>query len=220
MKIKLKNIYKNYPSGSNEINVLKDLNLEVDSGQSVAIMGQSGCGKSTLLSLLSGMLRPDKGEVFMDGVSIGNKSENWLTRFRAKHMGIVFQQFHLMKGLTALENVSLPLEILQKENARAQALDALAQVGLQERAEHTPIKLSGGECQRVALARAFVTKPKILLADEPTGNLDEKTGKSVIEILFKLVEQENASLILVTHSLNIAGHCQKHYTLKDGQIYS
>lgn len=218
MILNIKELHKTYPQLGTPIEVLKGVNLNVEKGTSVAILGQSGSGKSTLLSLLAGLDAPTSGDVMVQEHSLPQMSENELSRFRAKHLGIIFQQFHLMSNLTALENVALPLEITKEPDAVAKAREALTMVGLGDRLSHFPSKLSGGESQRVAIARAFVVKPSLLLADEPSGNLDAKTGNHVMELIFNLAEQGDSTLVLVTHNLDLAKKCNKILELKDGKL--
>jgi putative ABC transport system ATP-binding protein len=216
--LKADNLKKNYHQASQVVEVLHGVNLAVKKGESVAIVGYSGSGKSTLLSLLCGLDHPSAGDVSIDGVSLAGLDEDGLAKFRGKHVGIVFQKFHLMNHLTAVENVALPLEMASVANAEAKAKDALALVGLSHRLEHFPSQLSGGECQRVAIARAFVTSPGIIFADEPSGNLDDKTGTQVMELLFNLVKHSKTTLVLVTHNHELARKCERVYELKGGSL--
>ncbi len=192
--------------------------LEVSEGETVAIVGQSGSGKSTLLSLLAGLDRPTRGQVRIAGQDIAALSEDELTAFRARHLSIVFQQFHLMSFLSALENVSLPLEIAAETGSLGQARRTLEAVGLAHRLEHLPSQLSGGEKQRVAIARAMVTRPKILLADEPSGNLDSETGAQVMETLFNQVRSSRMAMVLVTHNDELASRCDRKLRLVNGKL--
>jgi putative ABC transport system ATP-binding protein len=218
MKISISNLSKHYKNGEDKLVILDDLNLSIKSGQITAIIGQSGSGKTTLLSLLAGLDSPDSGNICFDETNISKLTEDEITFFRSQNLSIVFQQFHLMPFLTALENVALPLEILKHKNATSLAQEALNKVGLSHRLHHLPSELSGGESQRVALARAFVTKPKVLLADEPSGNLDQKTGEEVMNLLFKLVSETKATLILVTHNLELASKCETRFRLEKGKL--
>ncbi|MFW7379459.1 MAG: ABC transporter ATP-binding protein [Oligoflexus sp.] len=213
-------LYKNYEQGTSTIKVLSDLNLEVQAGETLAILGRSGSGKSTLLSLLAGLDRPSQGKLKIQGQDLNQLSEAEMTKFRGQNLGIIFQQFHLMNSLTALENVSLPLEILGNKQAKKLARIALERVGLDERRHHLPHQLSGGECQRVAIARAFVVEPKLLLADEPSGNLDHATGKMVMDLLFQAVAERNMTLVLVTHDQKLADRCHRRLTLEQGVLRS
>jgi putative ABC transport system ATP-binding protein len=185
----------------------------------MAILGRSGSGKSTLLSLLAGLDQPDAGQILCAGTDITKLAEKPLALFRGKTMGIVFQQYHLISHLTALENVSLPLEILKEHDCQARAIQAIEKVGLEDRLGHFPHQLSGGEKQRVALARAMVTNPRIILADEPSGNLDTSTGEKVMDLLFNLVEDIGTTLVLVTHNEELAARCHEQTRLGNGQLH-
>lgn len=218
MKISISNLSKFYKNGDQKLVILDQLNLTLNSGQIAAVIGQSGSGKTTLLSLLAGLDTADSGNINYDSVNLSDLTENEITTFRSKNLSIVFQQFHLMPFLTALENVALPLQILKVENSIEIAQEALKKVGLSHRLHHLPNELSGGESQRVALARAFVTKPKVLLADEPSGNLDQQTGEDVMKLLFDLVHETQATLILVTHNLDLAQKCELKFKLEKGQL--
>jgi putative ABC transport system ATP-binding protein len=218
MKISISNLSKLYKNGDQKLVILDQLNLTLNSGQIAAVIGQSGSGKTTLLSLLAGLDTADSGNINYDSVNLSDLTENEITTFRSKNLSIVFQQFHLMPFLTALENVALPLQILKVENSIEIAQEALKKVGLSHRLHHLPNELSGGESQRVALARAFVTKPKVLLADEPSGNLDQQTGEDVMKLLFDLVHETKATLILVTHNLDLAQKCELKFKLEKGQL--
>mgnify|MGYP001225131081 FL=1 len=216
--ISLNKISKTYFQGSQRIEVLSQLSLQVESNKSVAILGQSGSGKSTLLTLLAGLDHPDFGEVSIDGQNLAQLSQDELSRFRSKTMGIVFQQYHLMNNLTALENVGIPLELQKVSHYETAAREALKMVGLSHRLAHFPSQLSGGECQRVAIARAIVSEPKIILADEPSGNLDDKTGQEVMSLLFRLCQDRGQTLILVTHNHELAKSCDRTLMLKGGKF--
>ncbi len=200
------------------IAVLNRVNFTLALGETNAITGQSGSGKTTLLSLIAGLDNPDSGQVILEGQDLCTMKESRLARYRALKIGIIFQQFHLMPHLSARENISLPLEILHQEKIRKRTDTMLEKVGLGDRQHHLPGQLSGGECQRVAIARALIIKPALLLADEPTGNLDIKTGEKVAQLLFDLVETEKKSLILVTHNPVLAGRCQKIRNLERGRL--
>lgn len=202
----------------NELSILRDIDLTVTAGESLAIVGTSGSGKSTLLGLLAGLDTPTKGRVVLAGNEISRMTEDERALVRAQHVGFVFQAFQLLPNLNALENVMLPLEVLGQKNAQAQAETMLKTVGLAERFSHYPKQLSGGEQQRVALARAFVTKPAILFADEPTGNLDSRTGEHIANLLFELNEQNKTTLVLVTHDLKLANRCGRTVHLEAGEI--
>ncbi|MDH5560046.1 MAG: ABC transporter ATP-binding protein, partial [Deltaproteobacteria bacterium] len=202
----------------NPVEVFSDLNFTVSHKETTAILGQSGSGKSTLLSLIAGLDNPTEGEVWVHQRLLGEMNENQLAKFRAQNIGIVFQQFHLMPHLTALENVSLPLELTRKEHALDRSREVLGQVGLLQRQHHFPHQLSGGECQRVAIARALVVKPALLLADEPTGNLDEKTGEKLSKLFFDLIEKNEMTMILVTHNKAMAELCSRKAYLNEGKL--
>jgi putative ABC transport system ATP-binding protein len=212
-------VSKSYGRDEKRITVLGDLEFTAARARTIAITGPSGSGKSTLLGLLAGLDQPDAGKILMDGLDVTRMSQAALATFRARTVGIVFQQFHLIQTLTALENISLPLEIAGVTDAGEQASQRLAAVGLADRAGHLPSQLSGGEYQRVAIARALVVKPKILLADEPSGNLDIKTGEKITDLLFDLVRKEGTTLILVTHNEELAARCDERYQLRDGQLH-
>jgi putative ABC transport system ATP-binding protein len=211
-------LHKHFDSPGGTLEVLCGVDLVARRGETVAIVGESGSGKSTLLSLLAGLDAPTRGTVEVDGRDLGALDEASLARFRAERLSIVFQQFHLMSGLTALENVSLPLELQRANDADERAYVALEQVGLADRLAHVPSRLSGGECQRVAIARALVVEPAVLLADEPTGSLDPKTGETVMRLLFEGVARRGATLVLVTHSTNLAARCARRLLLEGGRL--
>jgi len=217
MILEVLNVSKSYQQPrSGRIDVLKNISLSLDRGGTMAITGQSGSGKTTLLSLIAGLDRPDSGRIMLEGKEISAMGESELSKYRALKTSIVFQQFHLMPHLTAEENISLPLEILKQKRIRELTREMLEKVGLQDRRHHLPAQLSGGECQRVAIARALIIKPGLLLADEPTGNLDMETGEKIAGLLFDLVEKENKTLILVTHNSLLAGRCRDIKTLEKG----
>jgi putative ABC transport system ATP-binding protein len=220
MSLSVERVSKSHIQATKKIQVLSDLNLNVLAGESVAIVGKSGSGKSTLLSLLAGLDRPDTGEIKIGGELLNALNETALARMRARRMGIIFQQFQLVQTLTALENVMLPGEILGDQDVSSHALGLLKAVGLSERQDHFPNQLSGGEQQRVAIARALAGKPEVLLADEPTGNLDVETGANVMDLLFSLAKEKDTSLILVTHDPEIAKRCDRILRLEKGQLYS
>lgn len=214
----VKDIRKSYGQGESKVEVLKGINLEIKQGETLALIGKSGSGKSTLLSLLAGLDRPDHGDIMIQGKSITGMKEKDLTIFRASHMGIVFQQFHLVSTLTALENVLLPLELLKREKAREAAESLLDAVGLSHRSHHLPSQLSGGESQRVAIARALAINPSILFADEPSGNLDEETGEKVMDLLFNMVLKTGTTMVLVTHDPDLAKKCSRVVHLEHGSL--
>jgi len=218
--IETKNLSKKLSTSSNEeLQILDNINLGIKQGESVAITGASGSGKTTLLGLLAGLDIPSEGEASLLNKALSSLDEDERAALRLGKVGFVFQSFHLMDNLTALENVMLPLELDKgSSDIRQRALDALKQVGLADRSTHLPTQLSGGEQQRVALARAFVSKPSILFADEPTGNLDRNTGEEIITLLFEMQQQSDTTLVMVTHDDSLAERCQTHYKLVDGQI--
>ena len=216
--INLVNVRKSYGHGPAHVEVLKGINLEINSGETVALVGKSGSGKSTLLSLMAGLDHVDSGEIWIQNKCINKLSEKELTLFRAKNMGIVFQQFHLVSTLSAFENVILPLNILKDTGASEIAKKLIDQVGLTPRSHHLPSELSGGESQRVAIARALSTRPGLLFADEPSGNLDEETGARVMDLLFKMVNETGTTLVLVTHDLDLAKRCSRVIHLEHGSL--
>ena len=217
MLLEINQLYKSFPQADHgQIDVLKNINLEIHEGETVAVVGQSGSGKSTLLSLMAGLDRQTAGSLRLRDKEISEMSEVKLTQFRAENIGIIFQQFYLMPHLTALENVSLPLEMFGYEDYLNRAKEALEQVGLSDREQHFPHQLSGGESQRVAIARAVVARPSILLADEPTGNLDNETGVQVANLIFDLVKTTGMTMLLVTHNTEMAKRCSRQLTLQFG----
>ena len=218
MILEVNQLNKSYKQGENKIEVIKDLSLSLEKGKTLAILGQSGSGKSTLLSLLSGLDQPDTGKVLIDDVDITKMDENKLTGLRAQKIGIIFQNFHLLPHLSALENIALSLEILKLPNAFKIAKEWITRVGLAERENHFPDQLSGGEKQRIAIARALAISPDIILADEPSGSLDEETGKIVMDLIFGLVKEENSTLILVTHNKELAKNCERIVQLVGGKL--
>lgn len=204
--------------GEETLDILAEVSFSVNSGETVAIVGSSGSGKSTLLGLIAGLDLPSAGQVRLDDVALSDLDEDGRAALRGRNMGFVFQSFQLLPGLTALENVMLPLELAGRKDAAAVAGEHLNRVGLSARAKHRPNQLSGGEQQRVALARAFAVSPRILLADEPTGNLDVHTGAQVIELMFELNRAQGATLIVVTHDSALAGHCGRQLRLDGGRV--
>ncbi len=205
-------------SAAGPVNILRGISLEIGAGETVSIVGPSGSGKSTLMMVVGGLERPSTGRVRIDGVDIGGLDEDALARLRRARIGIVFQSFHLLPTMTALENVAIPLELGGRGDAFAAAAQALATVGLGHRLTHYPGQLSGGEQQRVAIARAFIAGPKLLLADEPTGNLDGNTGQLVIDCLFEQHTRHGTTLLLVTHDPAMAERCERQVRLMDGRI--
>ena len=216
--LELKSLKKSYLQGSQNIEIFENLNFHLGKGQRVAIMGKSGSGKSTLLSLISGIIKPNSGDISLNSISYKDLQESELNDFRATNIGFIFQNFHLVSYLNALENVMLPAKVCNISNAKEKAIELLESVGLSHRLNHLPSELSGGEKQRVAIARALIHNPKIILADEPSGNLDEETGIAVMDILFQLIKQNNTTLILVTHSKDVATRCEKTYKLVSGNL--
>jgi len=202
------------------LDILTDIGLEIGLGETVAIAGISGSGKSTLLGLLAGLDLPSAGEVFLSRYRLNDLDEDGRARVRGELVGFVFQSFQLLPGLTALENVMLPLELAGRGNPKEQAAELLGRVGLEGRLQHYPKQLSGGEQQRVAIARAFATEPAILFADEPTGNLDNVTGERVIDVLFRLNADKGTTLVLVTHDEHLAGRCERLIRLEAGRVVS
>lgn len=207
-------------AGGQAVTILDDVSLDIPTKQMVAIVGPSGSGKSTLLGLIAGLDKPTSGSIILDGVDITGLSEREMTRYRRQKIGYIFQSFHLIPTLTAQENVAVPLELNGDPTARGRAEELLAAVGLRDRSGHYPVQLSGGEQQRVAVARAFACRPPILLADEPTGNLDSATGRQVIDLLLGLNRDHGSSLVLVTHDAALASHAERIVSLRDGRIES
>lgn len=218
--ISLKDIHLTLSSDAGPVNILRGIDLTVQPGETVGIVGPSGSGKSTLMSIMAGLEVPTSGSVLMVGEAIETMSEDELARFRRENIGIVFQSFHLIPTMTALENIAIPLELAGRADAFEIAAEKLASVGLADRATHYPSQLSGGEQQRVALARAVCTNPKILLADEPTGNLDGKTGHVIMDLMFELQLEQKTTLILITHDDQLARKCDHVIRLEDGRIAS
>lgn len=213
------NIIKNYQQGADsKVEVLKGVSFAVHKNETVSIVGASGGGKSTLLSMLSGIDRPTSGSVQVLDKDLSKFSDDEVTRFRGQNIGIVFQQFHLVSHLTALENVMLPLEINKQSDPQSRAQTLLEEVGLKHRLDHRPAQLSGGEIQRVAIARAIASQPKLILADEPSGNLDVNTGSKIMDLLFEMTSKHNSTLVLVTHSPELAARCSRQLMLEDGKI--
>ena len=216
--LELKSLKKSYLQGSQSIEIFENLNFHLKEGQRVAIMGKSGSGKSTLLSLISGIIKADDGNISLNSVSYKDLEESQLNDFRATNIGFIFQNFHLVSYLNALENVMLPAEVCNIAKPKEKAIELLKSVGLSHRLDHLPSQLSGGEKQRVAIARALIHNPKIILADEPSGNLDEETGNAVMDKLFELIKKNNTTLVLVTHSKDVAKRCEKTYELVLGNL--
>ncbi|MFC4272375.1 ABC transporter ATP-binding protein [Sneathiella chungangensis] len=218
--INLKDIHLTLKSDAGPVNILRGIDLTVQRGETVGIVGPSGSGKSTLMSIMAGLELPSAGSVTIAGEHLEKLDEDALARFRRANIGIVFQSFHLIPTMTALENVAIPLELAGERAAFSIAAARLSAVGLADRASHYPAQLSGGEQQRVALARALSTNPKILLADEPTGNLDGKTGELIVELMFRLHAEEGTTMILITHDDTLARKCTHRVRLEDGHVVS
>lgn len=219
MGLKINHLEKNYRLNNQNINILNDLNAEIKNSEIVAILGSSGSGKSTLLSLLAGLDSPDKGNIYVDETDIARLNQKQLTLFRAENIGIIFQNFYLVSHLNAYENVKLPMTIQNKKVEKEEIVQLLEAVGLGHRLEHSPKELSGGESQRLAIARALITKPKLLLADEPSGSLDTETGKKVMDLFFKQVRQNKTTTIVVTHDRKVADQCDRVLVLDKGQLW-
>ena len=218
--IELQRLTKTFRSGGSALAVLSDVDLTIEAGESVAILGPSGSGKSTLLALIAGLDRPTSGQVLLDGAAIQDRSESELALLRRHKIGFVFQSFQLLTNMTARENVRLPLELIDAVDPASKADKLLALVGLADRGHHYPAQLSGGEQQRVALARAFAAEPPILLADEPTGNLDQHTGQRVLEVMVELRQRFQSTLVLVTHDTAVAQLTDRRLYLIEGQLLS
>jgi putative ABC transport system ATP-binding protein len=216
--LKITGLEKRYSSGNKQLTVLSDISFEVDKGQTFSIVGPSGSGKTTLLGLCAGLDQPNSGVVELCGEDLNHLNEDQGAQLRNKEVGFIFQNFQLLPTLTALENVSVPLELQGAKDARQKSMDLLEKVGLGDRVHHYPSQLSGGEQQRVALARAFANAPSILFADEPTGNLDEETGEKVIQLLLDLNKEAGTTLVIITHDLDLANRTQQILRLKGGQI--
>ena len=218
MILNVSELTKSVPVEDRTLELLQPVNLNVKAGESLAIVGSSGSGKTTLLSILAGLDIPTKGEVYLKNNPLHQLNEEQRSQVRADHVGFIFQQFLLVNSLTALENVMLPAELANLSDAKSKGVELLKQVGLSERADHYPSQLSGGEQQRVAIARAFITRPDILFADEPTGNLDAKTGKHIEDLLFELNAKLGTTLVLVTHDAKLAARCQRQVEMDSGVL--
>ena len=216
--LRAENLCKQVSSPEGSLTIVDGVSFDIAAAESVAVTGPSGAGKSTLLALLAGLDLPSSGKVWLDGVDLTTLDEDGRARLRAQRVGFVFQSFHLIPALTALENVMLPLELAGRPDARAAARETLQRVGLQDRTGHYPRQLSGGEQQRVAIARAFVTRPAVLFADEPTGNLDTATGARVGELLFELNANAHTTLVLVTHDAQLAARCARALHMEAGRV--
>ena len=206
--------------GAGTVNILRGIDLQVERGETLSIVGPSGAGKTTLLMALAGLESATSGEIKVAGTDLHGLDEDNLARFRRRQIGIVFQSFHLIPTMTALENVALPLEFADEEQIFERAAEALGETGLADRSRHFPGQLSGGEQQRVALARAFVSKPALILADEPTGNLDQETGQMVMDLLFRLQREQGTTLVLITHDPELARRCRRTLHMSDGRLVS
>ena len=200
------------------VNILEHINLNVNSGEKISSIGPSGSGKTSLLMVIAGLEKATEGEIFVDGTNITTLSEDALAHFRRDVIGIVFQNFHLIQSMSALENVAVPMELAGQKNAFSLAKEALEGVELGHRIDHFPAQLSGGEQQRVALARAFAMRPKILMADEPTGNLDQATGKHIVQLMFDMQQHYGTTLLLITHDRNLSMACDRTLTIRDGTL--
>ena len=216
--VRARKLGKRVATADGPLDILSSVDLSIKPGETLAVVGASGSGKSTLLGLLAGLDVSTEGEVWLAGTCLTALDEDGRARLRALHVGFVFQSFQLLPSLTALENAILPLELAGAADARARGLEMLARVGLEHRVKHYPRQLSGGEQQRVALARAFVAEPRILFADEPTGNLDSRTGQTVIDLLFELNREKDTTLVLVTHDEALAGRCGRMIRLEAGRV--
>ena len=215
--LNVQRLTKTYATGAGKLTVLKDISFVLPAGGTCSILGPSGSGKTTLLGLCAGLDRPTSGSVLLNGITLGEADEDERARIRNEHVGFVFQNFQLIPTLTALENVTVPMELRGDRTARRLGLDLLRRVGLAERVDHFPAQLSGGEQQRVALARAFINRPKILFADEPTGNLDAETSAGIIEIMLELNRSAGTALVLVTHDPEVAGLTERTIRLRNGE---
>ncbi len=218
--VEIANLHLSLVGGGGPVNILRGVDLQVAQGETISVVGPSGAGKTTLLMALSGLEKISSGQVQVAGVDLAKLDEDGLACFRRQHVGIVFQSFHLVPTMTAQENVALPLEFSGVDNALERAASALDATGLAERLEHFPGQLSGGEQQRVALARAFVAEPGLILADEPTGNLDRETGQKVMDLLFDLQREHGTTLVMVTHDQQLAERCHRTIRIADGKLSS
>ena len=218
--IELKNVTKIVRSGTEDLTILDHVSLVIPDGEFVAVTGASGSGKSTLLGLIAGLDAPTSGEILIDNESVTSMKEDDLAQLRSEKIGFIFQSFHLIPSLTAFENILIPMEILGLKNARERAKELLIDVDLTNRGHHYPTELSGGEQQRVAIARAFANQPKILLADEPTGNLDSRNGSHIFDLMTDLHSKNNVTLVLVTHDKYLAEKAQRQIVMKDGRVLS
>jgi putative ABC transport system ATP-binding protein len=218
MSLEISDLVKSYNQGADKLTILNHLSMSVKTSEVVAVVGASGSGKSTFLSLVAGLDRFEHGDILINGQSIKNLTQPQMTEFRSKNIAFIFQQFHLVPHLTAFENIALPLEILGRPFSEAEIVTALTAVGLSHRSHHKPGELSGGECQRLALARGLITQPNLLLADEPSGNLDTETGEKVMNVFFDQVRATQTTTVLVTHDRELASRCDRVFTLKNGHF--
>lgn len=218
MLLSLSDIHLTLPGAAGDVSILRGVSLGLPAGKSIAIVGPSGSGKTSILMICAGLLKPSSGQIIFNGHDITKKSEDELSTLRRDSMGIVFQSFHLIPTMTALENVAIPMELAGVENSTEHAAQSLAEVGLSHRLTHYPAQLSGGEQQRVAIARAISMKPSLILADEPTGNLDQETGHGVMELLFDRVKAGGATLALITHDVDLAASCDHQIHIRDGRV--
>ncbi|WP_070966272.1 ABC transporter ATP-binding protein [Vibrio sonorensis] len=216
--IKVESLSKLVSTNREELTILEDVNMDVEDGESVAIVGPSGAGKSTLMTMLAGLDTPSRGEVVLLGKPLSKLDDEQRAQIRSESIGFVFQSFLLIPSLSAIDNVTLPCLLRGERENRERAKALLTSVGLAQRIDHSPAQLSGGEQQRVALARAFMIQPKILFADEPTGNLDQNTAEKVIELLFELNQQHGTTLVLVTHDMNLANRCNRRFLIQAGKL--
>ena len=215
-----RNLFVTLPSQAGAVNIIRGIDLSIASGETVGLIGPSGSGKSTLLMVLAGLEPASQGQVVVSGHDYGNMDEDALSRFRRSNVGIVFQSFHLVPTMTAVENVALPLELAGVASAFEKAETMLGEVGLGHRLTHYPAQMSGGEQQRTALARALVANPPVLFADEPTGNLDQNTGRQIMDLILRLAEERGTTVLLITHDRALADRCARVETMQDGQLLS
>ncbi len=218
--IRLDDVHLTLTSTAGPVKILRGVDLDVPVGCSVSVIGPSGSGKSTLLAVIGGIERPTSGKIMVDGQDLNTLNEDRLAAFRGQNIGILFQAFHLIPTMTALENVAVPMELAGVRDALTRAAEGLATVGLVERADHYPGQLSGGEQQRVALARALANRPKLLLADEPTGNLDQATGEDIVDLLFSIQRDRATTLLLITHEPKLAARCERRLRMADGVLHA
>jgi putative ABC transport system ATP-binding protein len=216
--IELKNVTKTVRSGVEDLTILNDVSFTINDGEFVSITGASGSGKSTLLGLIAGLDSPTSGNIIIDEEDVTKMNEDQLAKLRSVKLGFIFQSFHLIPSLTAYENILVPMEIVSGKNSKERAKDLLSSIGLDNRGHHYPNELSGGEQQRVAIARAFANNPKILLADEPTGNLDSKNGHKIFDLMMKLHDENQTTLVLVTHDYELADKAKRQIRLRDGEV--